>query len=222
MGKWNIDFSINQKIEILNYGMTFKSTIQDIQEDYVVINMPISGRKFYIMHSGTSLEFYVCTSKEIFKCRSMVLGKKEENNVQLVIISKPEIIEKVQRREYFRLPISMEVEYCLLPQGIEYLSLKDIPSGYFNFMKKCITLDISGGGIKIITREYARKECNALVNIKLQEEICLLCTIVRCEYNDFEKNYRISLKYEDLEERVRDKIIKYIFNKLRDQSKLLK
>lgn len=222
MGDLTIELLVNQRIEILDNNLTYRCNVQDIQNGYVIINMPISGSKYYVMHPGTSLEFYAFSNKEVYKCRSVVLGKKEENNIHLIILSSPEVIEKVQRREYFRLPISMEANYCLLSETSQYSNLKDIPSGYFNKMNKCITADISGGGIRIITREPVLVDRNILVSIKIPDDINLLCSVVRVEHDKIEKLYRVSLRFVNIDERVRDKIIKYIFDKLREQSKLLK
>lgn len=222
MNGLNIQLSINQKIEIIEDNTTYKSNIQDINEDYIMIGMPISGSRYYMMHSGTIIEFYVCSDKEVIKCRSVVLGKQKEKNLQLAIISIPEVIEKVQRREFFRLPIVMELKYYALPEDSTYIDLKGVPSGYFKRLEKTLSIDISGGGMMVITKAHLQAGRHILISLMIPEEINLLCTVVRCEYNNIDKNYRTALRYEKIDERIRDKIIKFIFSKLREQSKLLK
>jgi c-di-GMP-binding flagellar brake protein YcgR len=217
-----IRLSINEKLEILDNNSTYRSTIQDVKDGEFLIDMPYSGSKYYTMHVGSLIEFFICTEKDVVKCKSIVLGKSIENNVQLIILSNPQVVERVQRREFFRLPISMEARYYLLPENGRYLDLSDVPSGYFKRMEKIYTVDISGGGIKIAAKQDGKHGQRAIIAISLPEEINILCSVIRSESYDNGKSYRIALSFENLDERLRDKVIRFIFNKLREQSKLLR
>lgn len=217
---YKLKLNINQTLEIIENEITYKSTIQDIKEDYILIGMPISGSRYLMIHIGSIMEYYLTNDKEVFKCRSVVLGRTKEKNVQLAVLSIPEVIEKVQRREYFRLPIVMDVKYFILPEDKVYMQLKDVPIGYFKNLEKTITVDISGGGIKIISKKAAKHNNYILLSINVPDEINVICKVVRCDYDETDKNYKLALKYENIDEKLRDKIIKFIFNKLREQSRL--
>ncbi|MCX7885345.1 MAG: flagellar brake domain-containing protein [Caloramator sp.] len=222
MDGFNIKLYINQNIEIIDNNMTYKSTIQDIKEDFVLIGMPISGNRYLLIHPGSIIEYYIMNEKEVFKCRSVVLGKTNEKNIQLAVLSYPEVIEKVQRREHFRLPIVMDAKFFPLPEGRVYIDLKDVPCGYFKNLQRTVTADISGGGIKIISRENVKKDNYVLLSINIPEEINVLCKVVRCDFDTINKNYKLALKFERIDERIREKIIRFIFSKIREQSKLFK
>jgi hypothetical protein len=43
-------FKINEKIEIIEKGNVYKSTIQDIRGEKVFIDLPMSGSTYYMMH----------------------------------------------------------------------------------------------------------------------------------------------------------------------------
>lgn len=222
MSENNITFKINQIIEIIDNGQTFNANIQDINKEYIMINMPVSDNKYYIMHRGSIIEFYVTTNRDISKFRSEVLGKKIENNIQLVILSSPEFIERVQRREYFRLPVSLAVKIYMFPDDREYTSIHDVPEESFRKLKNGIIVDISGGGLKIAVKEKMIKGHYAVISMQIPDELILLSKIVWVEKDQENRNYKVALKYENISERERDKIIKFIFAKMRSQSKLLK
>ncbi|QCX32334.1 hypothetical protein FDN13_00725 [Caloramator sp. E03] len=219
---YKIKLNVNQNLEIIENDITYKSSIQDIKNEYILIGMPISGSKYMMIHIGSIIEYYIANEKEVFKCRSVVLGKTKEKNIQLAMLSFPEVIERVQRREYFRLPIVMDVKYFILPENRVYIDLADVPIGYFKNLEKTVTIDISGGGVKIISKKSAKHNDFILLSIKVPDEINVLCKVVRCDYDEAGKNYKIALRYEKIDERLRDKIIKFIFDKLREQSKLFK
>ncbi|EYE88833.1 hypothetical protein Q428_06120 [Fervidicella metallireducens AeB] len=218
-----IKFRINDKIEIIDKNITYKSNVHDVHEKTVLIDMPISGNNYYMMHQGSELIFYYCAEdKNVYKCKSVVLGKKMDNNLQFVLITYPEVLEKIQRREYFRLPVAMEIKYYFLPENRVYNHIKDVPIGYFDRMQRAVTIDISGGGIKFVTREAVMKNTNVIIKINLFEEIILLCTVVRVEKDDETNQYKIGLRFDSIDERIREKIIRFIFQKLREQNRLLR
>lgn len=116
----------------------------------------------------------------------------------------------------------MQIKYYPLPSDRYYGSLKDVPSGYFTKMFSSLSIDISGGGIKIVCNEAHNVGDPIIVSFNVPQEINVLCSVVRVEKSNENNKYRVALKYEGIEERVRDKIIQFIFNKLREQSKLLR
>jgi c-di-GMP-binding flagellar brake protein YcgR len=89
-------------------------------------------------------------------------------------------------------------------------------------MKNGIIVDISGGGMKAVVKEQMINGHYAIASIKIPENLNLLCKIVWVEKDTINRNYRVALSFEGISERDRDKIIKFIFEKMRNQSKILK
>lgn len=215
----NIPFKINEKIEIIDNNITYKANIQDVKRDHILISMPVSEDKYYLMHRGSTVEFYITGEKEITKFKSDVLGKTLENSISLAILSAPVFIEKMQRREYFRLPVAMDAKLSMLTGDRVYSNIKDVPDGFFNKMKACIIVDISGGGLRVAIKEHMQKGHYSIVLMKIPDEIFLLCKIVWVEKDNLNRNYKVALRFEGISERERDRIIKFIFEKMRNQAK---
>lgn len=217
-----IIFNINDKVEIIEKGRTYKSLIQDINSSSICIGVPIYDYRSYPIHIGETLEYYVNVNKEVYKCLSIILGRRAENNVQLIELSIPENPIRVQRREYFRLPIVMDMKYYAIPPGRVYSGIKDIPSGYFERMKRSVTLDISGGGMKAKIDDEVKKGNFLIISFNIPEEIIAIASVVWCQKDEKDKNYKAALRFEGIKEKERDKIIRFIFSKSRDQSKLIR
>ena len=210
MADIKIKMSINQKIEVINHNKKYNCRIQDIKENCFLIDAP-----FLLLHDS-DLEFLISNGDEVFDCSSKIIGYKKENNINLSIVSMPYSVMKVQRREYYRLIIAKPIKYGLLPLEKHYKSIHDIPIEVFSKLKTSITIDISGGGIKIITSENIAAGRYVILEMDIGEIVDLLAVSIRCEKDENSEKYRISLKYVKLDNRTRDKIIKYIFMKSRE------
>lgn len=216
-----MNFSINDKVEIIDGESTYKTIVQDLDRDTISIGVPVFEFRSYPIHMGEDLEYFIISKGDIYRCKSNIIGRKTENNVQMVILNKPEICVRVQRREYFRLNILMDIKYYPLSNRT-YSTIKDVSKGYLNKMKSSTALDISGGGIRIICYEKIPKGSYVLVSFNIPEEIVVLCNVVWCQLDNTDKNYKAALKYVNIDERVRDKVIRFIFKKTREQSKLIR
>lgn len=210
MADVKIKMFINQKIEVINHNKKYNCRIQDIKENHFLIDAP-----FLLLHDY-DLEFIISSDDEVFVCNSKIIGHKKENDINLSIVSMPYSVIKIQRREYYRLTIAKPIKYSLLPFRKSYKSIDDIPIEVFSKLKTSVTIDISGGGVKIITDENIAADRYVILEIDIGEIVDLLAVSIRCEKDENSKKYRVSLKYVKLDNKTRDKIIKYIFMKSRE------
>lgn len=214
--------SISQKIDVIDNNSTYRSKIQDINDDYIMIDIPYASSKYLLLHTGKRIEFYAAFENDVIKYKSVILSRKKEQNVYLAVLTAPEMIGKVQRRNYFRLPISLEISYNVLTGTKNNYNLDNMPAAFLKNLKKAATVDLSGGGVKIITDKYIRHNSKVLIILSLSKEIKLICNTIRCDYNSLNKNYKTALSFMNIDERTRDAIIKFIFEKSREQTKLFR
>lgn len=213
---------INQKIDVIENKSAYKSKIQDISDDYIMIDLPYTSSRYLLLHVGEVIEFYAAFESDVIKYRSVILGRKKEQNVYLAVLSVPEVIGKVQRRNYFRIAISLELTYSVLNSTKNNYEIDSIPQAALNNLKKTSTIDLSGGGVKIVTDKYIKYGSKVLIIFNLSKEIKIICKTIRCDYNTINKNYKTALNFMNIDERTRDIIIKFIFEKSREQTKLLR
>lgn len=198
-------FSINGNIIIYRDKIAYKCTIQDLREDYMLINIPIGeGGRFLDISLGDEIEmnYYYSDCYYIFKTKA--IDKKLENNILLYKLELPYDVQKVQRRNFVRVDL---VEYA-------FYRKESMPSGQW---KRAMILNLSGGGMKMSVQEYFDKDEKLLINIYTEDEkLQVEGSIVR----EIEKTTReqvCAVKFINISERTRDKIIQKVFNQMRKQ-----
>lgn len=164
--------------------------------------------KAYIKEEET-VNIKLTQEDEAYECTTRILGVKcEGGNIRLVL-SSPMVERKIDRRNFFRIKLSMRIRYHVLPLGT-YNSILDVPKGCFLKTKKTLTQDISAGGIKIISEEYCEENRYVLISIFLPDKIDILCRVVRVGPYKNESKLLLSMEYIKLEENIRDRLVEFV------------
>jgi len=209
-----VDFKVNKKLEILVDEKYFNSNIQDVTDEYIAINIPMSYGEYLPLSKGTVVEAIYYEEENIYKFKSLVIGRKFEN-IPIILLSKPTEIQKVQRRKYFRIP---------LISGIKYKNLKNNPqinpkSVAKSEYAKALLVDLSGGGMKIKVSEQVNLNDFLLVSLTIDNQTVLIVTQAMRIVKDDEGRFTCGLSFEFLENTTREVIIKFIFQLMREQMK---
>lgn len=217
MEKVELNLKVNQKIIVADHNKEFKCNIQDIKEDVIYID-PIltSESSMKILHFEDTVNLYINISGKLYRCTSKVLGYKRDQNIRLAALTMPVVVDIIQRREFFRLPIIMDCSYYILPENCDVSDIKKLEENYDVFMEKTTLLDISGGGIRIITNIDIKRNIKLLLHFNVQEDVYVVGKVVKTNKDEELGLYKISLNFVNLNERKRDKIINFIFNKTRE------
>lgn len=212
-----VEFLINNKIEIEYNDDSYKSNIQDITDEYLGISIPVSDGKYLPLAKGERVTAIYYYGKDIYRFDTIVIGRKIEK-ILVIMLRKPEKVTVIQRRNFARVPLMMNVCCALLCNEKNIYTIGDNQIEFFD----AYTLDISGGGMRVaIDRKYEKKMQRGnmlMVTIPLGDEnVTIQGKIVRVE-ND-RKNPKIicGLNFIDLDRKVREIIIKMVFNAMRDQ-----
>ena len=199
------ELKINSRLEIKTNESVFNSTIQNINEDSFFISIPMEKGYYVKFENGERLTVYCYwENTSVYKFESKVLGREKCGNMPLYKLTLPEKVEKIQRREYVRINVI---------SPIEIISKDKKGHG--------LLLDISGGGMKITTEEKLSKE--DLIDIKLKslesgQEIIISGSVVRANRDEKGRNI-YGIRYYNIENKIREKIIQSIFTIMRKQKK---
>jgi c-di-GMP-binding flagellar brake protein YcgR len=202
------ELEINKEIQFINNKTFYEGAIVKLYEKCMGVQIPTEQPNFKIINENQSVDFLVVYDDAAYWCKSKVLGCKAEDKGQLVLLDQPEIINRIERRQYKRLQALMDAEYLLLPDGVN--SIHDISPILFRQMKKTFTLDISGGGVAIVTYQKIEEGKSVLTSFVLDERMAILCEVVRSEKNEKNDNYKTALKFKDIDEERRQDIIDYV------------
>lgn len=188
-----------------------KSRIAGIADNVLLIEMPIeegSGKMRYFP-KGTKLTAFFVDEKGIrYNFSSTVIGKAKEN-IPVLLVEKPaeNSIVKIQRRDYLRVPLKLNL-ILVLQNPVEIVNVE--------------TLDLSGGGLLFSTSKVLPLENEQTVNGVIQLphwkngtiDIRFFGSVKRVvPPNEQRPVQLIGIQFEDIEERNREQIIRLCFQR---------
>lgn len=216
-----LELLVNNKIEIIWNREAYKSTIQDIQEECFSISIPTKDGEYIPLKAGDTAEVLYYFDLNIFQFDSIVKGRTVDG-IPLILLEIPEKYTVVQRRQYFRVNkfdffnISTHYKFDDKNPSKTNDGNLEIKNGD-NIFNRAVLLDLSGGGMKIKLEEKVSQ--NDVLHFYLKtpkEDIELYGKIVRVERDELNA-YICGICFLDLTQKVREKIIQYTFELIREQ-----
>ncbi len=165
---------------------------------------------------------YLYSANKIYRCSAYFMHEFEREGKNCVILQIVSPLEKVQRRNYQRFTCHEKISYAILEKGKILEVLSDIKDSNEDIKKRypfCEErlADISGGGMRFISKENIEKDTNILciMNItkdkqKISFHIVARVVDARPLVNDKDR-FDIRVKYIGIDEKKREEIIKFSF-----------
>lgn len=198
--------------------------LDESQNGEYLVSMPISEGKVIPLSLGQ--EFYATfySKKGLLQCQVEVTGRYRQDELFLMEITQKTILEKIQRREYFRLSCNQSLKYHVLNDAeqkmLEEQAKCDIDEVSAEW-KRGTMLDLSGGGIWFVSS--AQEERNSILQVCFdvmvndkREIIRAFAILLRSERD--QKNpalFHHHLMFWNMEQKLREKIIRFIFDEQR-------
>lgn len=213
-------FKIGSKVEITRIDKRtweekdtqYISKISDINDEYFYIFTPIKEGVYVTFYIDEVVRIYRTTKEGVWMVEGIVTDRIREPEylIKVKVISE---IRKIQRRMFFRLPVSLDILVKLFNEKEqEFTEGKLI---------RALTKDISGGGICFWTNAVFNVNDLILIKMKIEnEELILKANILRKERLEnkiFRHEY--ACKFVDAPKTQVEKIVRYIF---KEQQKILK
>lgn len=228
--------SIGDKLELRHLSFStnsnksekvYKSKVIDfISEDTVNIMMPIEGSKLIPLSVGEKYNLCFFTKKGLYQCKSVIIDRSRANNVYTLIIQITTELEKYQRRQFYRFEYLLEFKYRLISDL--NTSIHE-PNTLENEKQMSGTiLDISGGGARFVS-EHSHKRgdmllmCMEFDTNKITRTFHIKAFIISSYKMVNRKGYyEHRVQFKDIPEDEREAIIKFIFEKERQQRNIEK
>lgn len=205
--------NIGEKLEIIvkrNSQEDVKgySMLQDITSaGELVITQPMRDGVPIEIRPSDSIRILFFKEEGCFAFDGRPINRFKIKNVDMISIRQISSIEKIQRRQFYRLKIVLPVEIKLLDDKEGSTILK----GY--------SVDISGNGLRLNIDQ--KLDVNSIIkcNIKLSsnETLSVKGRVVRVALdNKFAYKYDIGISFVDIPNATQDRIVKFIFEKQRE------
>ena len=203
-----------------NYFVDHRSLLKNL-DDYFSNIKPVFIRKALRKSSFSiilGIEFVseLISGAKIIKSETVEAEKsgiteiiKWEKSPQSLSVTRPRRVTRIQRRNFVRVEAELPLTLIIPQQDEKKLVIKSV------------TTDISGGGLLVFLSQFLQlfTELDVELEIptgsakpvilKIQAQVCRNTKI----RDDF---YQIGLSFLDIEESDRDKIVKYIFKRMRE------
>ncbi|MFL0198397.1 flagellar brake protein [Clostridium sp. WILCCON 0269] len=206
------DLRVNKQIQFMNDKLFLVGKIIKVEDKFLGVMVSNLQDNFKIFNVNEIANFFVVFEEEAYWCNSTVIGCRSGDYFQLIILKQPKVINKIERRKSPRIPAILDIEYCFLPDNIGELS--KVTQKYKRMKKKTFTIDISIGGIALITYEKIEKGKLLFLSFKIKENIGLVCSVARSEASEGNANFKTALKFVDINVNHRNIIDRYISERM--------
>ncbi len=207
------NISLFEQTQFIKENQLYDGKILKKYDECLAIKICILQNNYVSFQVNDDANYILISESEALRCTSKVIGSKIDGDYNIVLLQTPKLVNKIERRQHPRLKIVKDIEYCFLPNRADFKSINEISYRYYSRLKKSFTIDLSLGGVSLITYESNSDSNDALITIHLDEttNITALCTVIRVEQNDTNSNYKTALKFKEIDEN-NLKIINYFVN----------
>lgn len=227
-----VDFCLVQQLaQVQKTGVSpkiYKSQVNDINENgEVEITMPIENGKIRLLPLGVRYEFVFYAKTGLYQCIGQIKERCKKDNIYVLVVEFHSQMEKFQRRQFYRYPCLIDAEFYLITeQEAKESSTEEVlaqlrDDQFYEKKKMCKVVDVSGGGVRIISDEKLMTGTFLLLILKLTNELMdkqhyimghVLTSEVLKGYKD---QFETRVQFIFRENKVREEIIKYIFEEER-------
>jgi c-di-GMP-binding flagellar brake protein YcgR len=163
--------AVNRPLQIIFKTDTnkfiYKSSVADFDDGHIMITPITRGGKPAILRNGEKVNVIYFAHDAMYEFNTTVTGHKKENKVTLTVIEKPRRCDRVQRREFFRYPLSLKATFKRVDIEDAQGMRKFTPYGK---AIDCVFDDLSGGGLSFHTSEELVDESYVLYEFMLPTE----------------------------------------------------
>ncbi|MFZ5645934.1 MAG: flagellar brake protein [Bacillota bacterium] len=185
----------------------FISSLEGARPEYFTISEPLCNLKPLPLIRGEEIFVLISLQSFSIEFKTRVRSFKVDN-IRMVNLEYPAEYKRVQRRNAVRLKVLMDVEVAVIPENPDQPPVFEMAEA----------VDISAGGMEIITRLPVERDQNVLVKFTLEidknrfHNFCIKSKVRRATAVPPRKK-RIGVEFLDLSSSDSDKIFRFIFKK---------
>ncbi|EET84977.1 type IV pilus assembly PilZ [Clostridium carboxidivorans P7] len=188
------NLSLFEQMQFIIKKEFYDGTVLKKYDECLAIRVCTLQDNYVPFEVNEQVNYILASENEALRCTSKVIGSKLDSNYNIILLETPTLINKIERRQNPRLKVIKDIEYYFLPSKAEINNLNEISASYYAKLKKSFTIDLSAGGVCLVTYENNFDSKEAIINLHLDEPISALCTVIRVEENDNGSNYKAALK----------------------------
>lgn len=206
---------IGQRVEIdvdlPGFTGTYSSRVEDMTDTSLTLALPSRARLFVPLTKGQTIIVSFWGDSVHYSSETRVLERRTKP-LPVVIVERPTNFKRHQRRNFVRFDARLPLQFYRI-QDRE--PPEESPEVF-----TVETTDISGGGVSFLTSMRLEMKCRLQLELALpgDKPVKAIGSVVRVVNNprSVRKRYRVGVSFLVIEERDRDRIIKFIFARQRE------
>ncbi len=196
----------------------YDSRIEDIDDEKIIISMPSRKGMPVPVVKGSLLHVsaLAANGRVTFDAKVQSVIK---DPFYMLAISMPEILRHEQMRQFYRVPVHLRVKVFL--GDLEKMKRMENSEDGIPYEDGLVD-DISGGGCRLSTQAELHEGYNIVVdftNTAMDGVGRVQCRVVRVSPRPNNRKVA-SIRYWDIEELTRDRIVRYVFRRQLDLRKV--
>lgn len=194
-------------MKIKDYTRVYKVRVEDISDDTITISAPISNGTIVPMRRGMRLILGISKEDALYGFYTEIVDRRG-GQVPVLIVKRSPTSRRIQRRRYVRIngEIPIEIKVVKWPDPA-----KPVPKVGPNAIQE---KNISGGGMLIVTQlSFLRGTVFQIIMELPTGRVKVMGEVRRVQKNDETEEYETGIAFLDLNEKDRDKVVKYVYNR---------
>lgn len=206
---------------------TYKTSVYDILADgKIQIVMPTDKQKLVLLPVDGEYDVCFFSNGGMYKANVRIVDRQKINNTYIVVVEMITNLHKYQRREYYRFNciIDMSVREMTKQESAEFKNGMSVLADDAE-MEKAVIVDISGGGLRFVSRHRYQADSLLLMEFSLpilgeEKNFFVAAKVIYSEKIERRnEEYENRVKFEFMRNSTREEIIKYIFDAERKNRK---
>lgn len=214
--KIEIEIMSKKKLEFIQY----QSKVEDIDEKEVYIWMPVVKGNIVPLSIGEEVSVNFIEKDGIYSFTGKI-QRRASKPYPFFTLEYPENLRRIQRRGFVRVALNLAIE---LKTEVEKKSKDGKEIEMVEVIHKGVSRDLSGGGVYIMSVLKFKLDDEFKMTFKLTnglEFLNLKTKIKRIDVIEKEKRkiYGYGFEFYEIDDRLRENIISYLFNLQRERRK---
>ena len=205
----------------------YKTSVYDVLDDgRLEIVMPMEQSRLVLLPVGGEYDVCFFSHGGMYKADVRIVDRQKINGTYIILTEMLTNLHKYQRREYYRFNCIIEMEAReLSKEEIEAFKEADDAVIEEKEMNRGVIVDISGGGLRFVSRRLYECGNIILLSFKLPIANCeksftlAAQVILSKEIENRRDEYENRVKFVYINNQTREEIIKYIFDEERKNRK---
>ncbi|MCI8356436.1 MAG: flagellar brake protein [Lachnospiraceae bacterium] len=201
----------------------YQTSVYDVLSDErLEIYMPMEKTRMILLPVDVEFDVYFYTGNGLYQCYARVADRYKNEAADVVLLELTSNLRKHQRREFYRLDCSFEIQV----RGLEKEEVQAMGKRARYLMpslpfRNAVVVDISGGGMRFVSKHTYEQgsliccKLNLLQNDDYKEYTITARVISSREVGSRQGLFEHRVQYVNMEALDREEIIRYIFEEER-------